>query len=91
MTKEQLKNLCAEFGMEMIDYRNRIIYYDCVVGNYYFDIDCVSYKISFIGSCVNTKNYRTAWKAASRKTKEIKDYMHLRKLEKIKEDFKCQQ
>lgn len=86
MTEEQLKNLCDEFGMEMIDERNRIIYCDCVVGNYYFDIDC-SYKISFIGSCVNTKNYKTAQKEAMRKTKEIKDYINQKKLDKIKEDF----
>ena len=87
MTIEQLKNLCAEFGMKMIAYRNRIIYCDCVVGNYYFDKDFVSYKISFIGSCVNTNNYKTARKEVIKKTKEIKDYMHLQKLEKIKEDF----
>lgn len=88
MTKEQLKNLCAEFGMEMIDYRSRIIYCDCVVGNYYFDKFCsTSYKIDFIGSYVYTKNYETARKETIRKTKEIKDYVNKQKLEKIKEDF----
>lgn len=58
MTSEQLQNLCNEFGMKMIDFRNRIIYFDYVVGNYYFDIDCESYKITFMGSTVNTKNYK---------------------------------
>lgn len=85
MTEEQLKNLCAEFGMEMIDERNRIIYCDCVVGNYYFDVDC-TYIIAFIGY-IRTKNYETARKEAMRKTKEIKDYINQQKLEKIKEDF----
>ena len=87
MTFEELKNLCAEFGMEMIAYRNRIIYCNYVVGNYYFDRDCISYEISFIDSCVNTKNYETAQKEAIRKTKEIKDYINQKKLEKIKEVF----
>ena len=86
MTKEQLKNLCAELGMEMIDYRNRIIYSGCVVGNYYFDIDC-TYRISFLCSYVNTKNYETARKEAIRKTEEIKEYKLQRKLDMIKEDF----
>ena len=85
MTEGQVKNLCKEFGMEMIANRNRIIYLNYVVGNYYFDIDC--YKISFIGSCVNTNNYETAWKAAMRKTKEIKDYIVYKKLKSISEDF----
>ena len=88
MTKEQLQNLCGEFGMQMIAYRNRIIYSGCVVGNYYYDIDCISYKIAFIGSCVNTNNYKTARKAAMRKTKEIKDYIANKKLKSISEDFK---
>ena len=85
MTEGQVKNLCKEFGMEMIANRNRIIYLNYVVGNYYFDIYC--YKISFIGSCVNTNNYETAWKAAMRKTKEIKDYIVYNKLKSISEDF----
>lgn len=88
MTKEQLKNLCAEFGMQIIDYRNRIIYCGYVVGNYYFDIiDGKSYKISFIGSCVNTNNYKIARKEAIRKTKEIKNYRHQQMLDKIRKDF----
>ena len=87
MTKEQLQNLCAEVGMKMSDYRNRIIYCNYIVGNYYFDADCVSYKISFMGSFVNTKYYVTARKEAIRKTKEIKDYILQQKLDKIKEDF----
>jgi len=87
MTKEQVQNLCTEVGMKMIDFRNRIIYHNYVVGNYYYDIDCISYKISFIGSCVNTKSYETARKEAIRKTKEIKDYIANKKLKTISEDF----
>jgi hypothetical protein len=87
MTRDQVQNLCAELGMKIIDFRNRIIYRNYVVGNYYYDIDCVSYKISFIGSCVNTKNYETARKEAIRKTKEIKDYIANKKLKTISEDF----
>ena len=87
MTEKQLKNLCAKFGMEMIDYCNRIIYRDYIVGNYYLDKDCVSYKISFMGSCVNTKNYETARKEVIKEIKDIKDFILQRKLDKIKEDF----
>lgn len=85
MTEGQLKNLCKEFGMEMIDYRNRIMYLNYVVGNYYFDIDC--YKIEFIGSCVNTRNYKTAKQEVMRKTREIKGYIADKKLKCIREDF----
>lgn len=85
MTEGQLKNLCKEFCMEMIDYRNRIMYLNYVVGNYYFDIDC--YKIEFIGSCVNTRNYKTAKQEVMRKTKEIKGYIADKKLKCINEDF----
>lgn len=85
MTEGQVKNLCKEFGMEMTDYRSRITYLNYVVGNYYFDID--SYKIAFIGSCVNTRNYKTARKEVMRKTKEIKDYIADKKLKRISEDF----
>ena len=87
MTREQVVNLCAELGMKMIDFRNRIIYRNYVVGNYYYDIDLVSYKISFIGSYVNTNNYKTALKEARRKTKEIKDYIATNKLKEINKDF----
>ena len=87
MTIEEIKNLCAELGMQIIAYRNRIIYCNYVVGNYYFDKDYISYKISFIGSCVNTKSYETARKEAIRKTKEIKDYIANKKLKTISEDF----
>ena len=87
MTRDQVQNLCAELGMQMIAYRNRIIYCNYVVGNYYFDKDYISYKISFIGSCVNTKSYETARKEAIRKTKEIKDYIANKKLKTISEDF----
>lgn len=85
MTEGQVKNLCKEFGMEMIDYRNRIMYLNYVVGNYYFDIDC--YKIAFIGSCVNTRNYKTARQEVMRKTREIKGYIANKKLKSISEDF----
>lgn len=90
MTKEQVQNLCAELGMQMIAYRHRIIYCNYVVGNYYYDIyesDYNSFRISFIGSCMNTKNYETARKEAIRKTKEIKDYIANKKLKTISEDF----
>lgn len=87
MTRDQVQNLCAEFGMKMIAFRNRIIYCNYVVGNYYFDVDFTSFKISFIGSCVNTKSYETARKEAIRKTKEIKDYIANKKLKNISEDF----
>ena len=87
MTIEEIKNLCAELGMQIIAYRNRIIYHNYVVGNYYFDKDYISYKISFIGSCVNTRSYETARKEAIRKTKEIKNYIAHKKLNEINKDF----
>lgn len=87
MTIEEIKNLCAELGMQIIAYRNCIIYHNYVVGNYYFDKDYISYKIDFVGSCVRTNNYETARKESIRKTKEIKDYILKRKLQEIQEDF----
>ena len=87
MTREQVENLCAELGMQMVGFRNRIIYRNYVVGNYYFDKDFTTYKLDFIGSCIRTNNYETALKEARRKAKEIKEYIARIKLKEINKDF----
>jgi hypothetical protein len=86
MTRKQVKNLCAEFGMEMVVFPRRIYYCDYLVGSYYPDKDS-SYKMSFIGSCVKTDNYETAREEVIKKIKDIKDYINQLKLDKISEDF----
>jgi hypothetical protein len=87
MTRKQVKNLCAEFGMEMVVFPRRIYYCDYLVGSYYPDKDS-SYKMSFIGSCVKTDNYETARTEIIKKIKDIKEFINQQMLEKIKEDFK---
>lgn len=87
MTRKQVKNLCAEFGMEMVAFPRRLYYRDYVVGSYYPDKDCGSYKMSVIGSCVKTDNYETAREEIIKKIKDIKDYINQLKLDKISEDF----
>lgn len=69
MTRKQIKNLCSEFGMEMNAFPRRIYYSDYVVGSFYPDKDCGSYKMSFIGSCVKTDNYETARAEVIKKNK----------------------
>jgi hypothetical protein len=86
MTRKQVKNLCAEFGMEMVAFPRRINYCDYLVGSYYPDKGS-SYKMSFIGSCVKTDNYETAREEVIKKIKDIKDYINQLKLDKISEDF----
>ena len=86
MTRKQVKNLCTEFGMEMVAFPRRIYYCDYLVGSYYPDKD--SYKMSFIGSCVKTDNYETARAEVIKKTKNIKEFINQQMLEKISEDFK---
>ncbi len=87
MTRKQIKNLCSEFGMEMNALPRRIYYYDYVIGSYYPDKDCGSYRISVIGSCVKTDNYETAREEVIKKIKDIKDFIHQRKIDAISEDF----
>jgi len=87
MTRKQVKNLCAEFGMEMVAFPRRIYYCDYLVGSFYPDKGNCSYKMSFIGSCVKTDNYETAREEVIKKIKDIKDYINQLKLDKISEDF----
>lgn len=75
MTRKQVKNLCAEFGIEMISFPRRMYYRDYLVGSFYPDKGNCSYKMSFIGSCVKTDNW-------------YKDLNQKYKLEKIQKDFK---
>ena len=86
MTRKQVKNLCAEFGIEMVSFPRRMYYCDYLVGSFYPDNG--SYKMSFIGSCVKTDNYETAKAEVIKKIKDIKEFINQQMLEKIKEDFK---
>lgn len=88
MTRKQVKNLCAEFGMEMVAFPRRLYYRDYLVGSFYPDKGNSSYKMSFIGSCVKTDNYETAREEVIKKIKDIKEFINQQMLEKIKEDFK---
>ena len=85
MTRKQVKNLCAEFGMEMVSFPRRMYYCDYLVGSFYPEGS--SYKMSFIGSCVKTDNYETARAEVIKKIKDIKEFINQQMLEKIKEDF----
>ena len=87
MTRKQVKNLCAEFGIEMVSFPRRMYYRDYLVGSFYPDKDS-SYKMSFIGSCVKTDNYETAREEVIKKIKDIKEFINQQMLEKISEDFK---
>lgn len=88
MTRKQVKNLCDEFGMEMVAFPRRLYYRDYLVGSFYPDKGNCSYKMSFIGSCVKTDNYETARAEVIKKIKDIKEFINQQMLEKIKEDFK---
>lgn len=86
MTRKQVKNLCAEFGMEIVSFPRRMYYRDYLVGSFYPDKGSL-YKMSFIGSCVKTDNYETARAEVIKKIKDIKEFINQQMLEKIKEDF----
>ena len=87
MTRKQVKNLCDEFGMEMVAFPRRMYYRDYLVGSFYPDKGNSSYKMSFVGSCVKTDNYEIARAEVIKKIKDIKEFINQRKLDKIKEDF----
>lgn len=73
MTENELNKLCKEFNMIKNDYRNRLLYKDYVVGNYYFDFSKgkETYRIAFLESSVNTSYYETARKTTIKRIEEI--------------------
>lgn len=87
MTENELNKLCKEFNMIKNDYRNRLLYKDYVVGNYYLDFtkDKKSYKIAF--SSVNTFYYETARKTIIKRIEEIKKFIVFKKIEEINFEF----
>ena len=89
MTEKTIHKLCAEFGIQMIDFRNRLIYKDYAIGNYYFgpNPNKTDYVIEIWGTNIRTTNYTTARKAICKKTKEIKELIVVIKKLEIVEDF----
>ena len=89
MTEKTIHKLCAEFGIQMIDFRNRLIYKGYVIGNYYFgqNPNKTDYVIEIWGTNIRTTNYTTARKAICKKTKEIKSKMIKEKLKCVEKDF----
>ena len=89
MTENELNKLCEEFNMIKIDFRNRLLYKNCVVGNYYFDAyeGNGEYRISFLVSSVCTYYYRTARKATIKRIEEIKKFIVSKKIEEINSEF----
>ena len=89
MTEKTIHKLCAEFGIQMIDFRNRLIYKGYAIGNYYFgpNPNKTDYVIEIWGTNIRTTNYTTARKAICKKTKEIKELIVVIKKLEIVEDF----
>lgn len=89
MTKNELNKLCKEFNLIKNDYRNRLLYKDYVVGNYYLDVskDKETYRIAFIASSVNAIRYDTARKTTIKRIEEIKKFIVFKKIEEINFEF----
>ena len=89
MTEKTIHKLCAEFGIQMIDFRNRLIYKGYVIGNYYFgpNPNKTDYVIDIWGTNIRTTNYTTARKAICKKSKDIKKCIVDNKKLEIEKDF----
>lgn len=89
MTEKTIHKLCAEFGIQMIDFRNRLIYKGYVIGNYYFgpNPNKTDYVIDIWGTNIRTTNYTTARKAIYKKSKDIKELIVDNKKLEIEKDF----
>lgn len=89
MTEKTIHKLCAEFGIQMIDFRNRLIYKGYVIGNYYFspNPNKTDYVIELWGTNIRTTNYTTARKAICKKSKYIKELIVDNKKLEIEKDF----
>ena len=86
MTYWELDKLVGEFGLEKSDYRNRLMYSGCPIGNFHKVTDNVI-KIGFLQSYIDTMYVRTARKEIMRQIKRVKEEKLETKLKQIKEDF----
>ena len=86
MTYWELDKLVGEFGLEKSDYKNRLMYSGCPIGNYYHFTDNVM-KISFLQSYIDTMYVRTARKEIRRQIERVKKEKLETKLKQIREDF----
>lgn len=86
MTYWELDKLVGEFGLEKSDYRNRLMYSGCPIGNFHKVTDNVI-KIGFLQSYIDTMYVRTARKEIMRQIERVKKEKLETKLKQIKEDF----
>lgn len=86
MTYWELDKLVEEFKLEKSDYRNRLIYSGCPIGNYSNVTDNVM-KISFLQSYIDTKYVKTARKEIMRQIERVKKEKVENKIKQINEDF----
>lgn len=86
MTYWELDKLVGEFGLEKSDYRNRLMYSGCPIGNFRKVTDNVI-KIGFLQSYIDTMYVRTARKEIMRQIERVKKEKLETKLKQIKEDF----
>lgn len=86
MTYWELDKLVGEFGLEKSDYRNRLMYSGCPIGNYHKVTDNVI-KIGFLQSYIDTMYVKTARKEIMRQIERVKKEKLETKLKQIKEDF----
>ena len=57
MTRKQVKNLCAEFGIEMVSFPRRMYYCDYLVGSFYPDNGSYKMRRNANKMSSNTKYY----------------------------------
>ena len=86
MTYWELDKLVEEFNLEKSDYKNRLIYSGCPIGNYRNVTDNVM-KIEFLQSYIDTMYVNTARKEIMRQIERVKKEKLENKLTQIKEDF----
>ena len=86
MTYWELDKLVGEFGLEKSDYRNRLMYSGCPIGNYHKVTDNVI-KIGFLQSYIDTMYVKTARKEIMRQIERVKKEKVENKIKQINEDF----
>lgn len=86
MTYWELDKLVEEFGLEKTNYKNRLLYSGCPIGNYYNYTDVIM-KISFLQSYIDTMYVRIARKEIMRQIERVKKEKLENKLKELKEDF----
>lgn len=86
MTYWELDKLVEEFNLEKTDFRNRLLYSGCPIGNYRLVTDNVM-KISFLQSYIDTMYVKTARKEIMRQIERVKKDKLEYKLKQMNEDF----